>query len=42
MSVASLPALAVRLGKRGLGRFLEFFTVNIPARIGHGKPVFFR
>ncbi len=27
-----LPALAVRLGKRGLRRFLEFFTVNIRNR----------
>jgi len=28
----ALPILAVRLGKRGLIRFLEFFTVNIRNR----------
>src|SRR5690242_15546475 len=27
-----LPVLAVRLGERGLRRFLEFFTVNIRNR----------
>ena len=29
---AALPTLAVRLGKKGLVRFLEFFTVNIRNR----------